>query len=315
MSRNLSFPDPIQPLSIGNVVNASVRLYRSHLKKYLLISLTGHLWLLPPVLLCFPAIAAIYLSNVAPTSSIPIWIAVLVLGIFTFFYCYARFLVNSAIIARLAFKELINQPESISDARIYTSQRLWSFLRIALQVSLYLICIYIGFYIGLLILFVILGVFGALLLKVVGGAGVGIMAVLAGILVTVAFLFGILWFYCRWVIAEIPLAVEENINGGESVSRSWVLTKTSTFRILGVITVAFLVTLPILLLFSYLPKIFLLSFRLEPGSTAYLTLYGFTLVISMIGGVFVMPFWQSLKAVLYYDLRTRREGLGLQLRS
>jgi len=309
MSRNLSSPDPIQPLSIGNVVNASVRLYRSHLKKYLLISLTAHLWMLPPVLLCFPAIAAI---SLAPQSS-TLWVAVLLLGIFTFFYCFARFLVNSAIIARLAFKELINQPESISDARIYTSQRLWSFLRIALQVSLYLICIYIGFYIGLLILFVILGGFGALLVKVVGGAGVGIMAVLAGILVTVVFLFGILWFYCRWVIAEIPLAVEENINGGESVSRSWVLTKTSTFRILGVTTVAFLVTLPILLLFSYLPKIFLL--RLEPGSTAYWTLYGFTLVIGMVGGVFVMPFWQTLKAVLYYDLRTRREGLGLELRS
>jgi hypothetical protein len=28
----------------------------------------------------------------------------------------------------------------------------------------------------------------------------------------------------------------------------------------------------------------------------------------------VMPFWQSIKAVIYYDLRSRREGLGLQLR-
>jgi len=310
MSRNLSSPDPIQPLSVGNVVNASVRLYRSHLKKYLLISLTGHLWLLPPVLLCFPAIAAIYLSNIAPTSSIPIWIAVLVLGIFTFFYCYARFLVNSAIIARLAFKELINQPESISDARSYTSQRLWSFLRISLQMFLYAILIYLGYYVGLAILVFVLFLG---LTKVIGSAAIGTMALLAGILVTIAFLLSTLWFYSRWVIADIPLAVEENINGGQSVSRSWVLTKSATFRILGVITVAFLVTLPILLLFSYLPQIFLL--RLEPGSTAYLTLYSFTLVIGMVGGVFVMPFWQTLKAVLYYDLRTRREGLGLQLRS
>ncbi len=313
MSRNLSSPDPIQPLSIGNVVNASVRLYRSHLKKYLQISLTAHLWLLPPVLLCFPAIAAIYLTNVAPQSSIPIWVAVLVLGIFSFFYCYARFLVNSATIGRLAFNELINQPESISDARSYTSQRLWSFLRIALQVFLYLFLIYIGFYLGLIIFFLVLGMLGALLVKVVGSTVVGILAVLTGTLVFVAFLFGILWLYCGWVIAEIPLAVEENINGRQSIARSWELTQTAIFRILGVITVAFLVTLPILLLFSYLPQIFLL--RLEPGSTAYLTLYSFTLVVSMVGGIFVMPFWQALKAVLYYDLRTRREGLGLQLRS
>ncbi len=313
MSRNLSSPDPIQPLSIGNVVSASVRLYRSHLKKYLLLSLTAHLWLLPPLLLCFPAIIAIYFSNAAPQSSIPIWLAVLVLGIFTLFYCSARFLVNSAIIARLAFKELINQPESVSDARIYTGLRLWSFLRIAIQVVLSFFLIYIGFYFGLLILIFVLVLLGSLLVKVVGSTVVGILAVLAAILFVPVFFLGILWFYCRWVIAEIPLAVEENINGGESVSRSWELTKTATFRIVGVIIVAFLVTLPILLLFSYVPKIIL--FSVEPGSTTYWTLYGLTVVISMVGGVFVLPFWQAIKAVLYYDLCTRREGLGLRLRS
>jgi hypothetical protein len=30
--------------------------------------------------------------------------------------------------------------------------------------------------------------------------------------------------------------------------------------------------------------------------------------------VFTMPFWQTIKAVIYYDLRTRREGMGLELR-
>jgi hypothetical protein len=28
----------------------------------------------------------------------------------------------------------------------------------------------------------------------------------------------------------------------------------------------------------------------------------------------MMPFWQAIKAVIYYDLRSRREGLGLQVR-
>ncbi len=30
--------------------------------------------------------------------------------------------------------------------------------------------------------------------------------------------------------------------------------------------------------------------------------------------IFLLPFWQTIKAVIYYDLRTRREGMGLELR-
>jgi hypothetical protein len=30
--------------------------------------------------------------------------------------------------------------------------------------------------------------------------------------------------------------------------------------------------------------------------------------------IVILPLWQIIKAVIYYDLRGRREGLGLQLR-
>jgi hypothetical protein len=36
--------------------------------------------------------------------------------------------------------------------------------------------------------------------------------------------------------------------------------------------------------------------------------------LSFSGGALIVPFWQTVKAVVYYDLRSRREGLGLQLR-
>jgi hypothetical protein len=32
------------------------------------------------------------------------------------------------------------------------------------------------------------------------------------------------------------------------------------------------------------------------------------------GGPVVIPFWQPMKAIIYYDLRSRKEGLGLQIR-
>ena len=38
------------------------------------------------------------------------------------------------------------------------------------------------------------------------------------------------------------------------------------------------------------------------------------ILIALAGGAFMVPFWQAIKAVIYYDLRVRREGMGIDLR-
>lgn len=264
---------PMQPLSIGNVVTAGVRLYRSNLKTYLKLASSAYLWVLVPI------------------------------------YGWAKYAAISGIISRLAFGELVNQPESVSTARSKVMPRLWSFLRIAFQVWISLFLVYIGM---AMVGGFIAGIIGAILGLVLGNSAIWIIASLGAILVLGVVLVGCIWFYSRWVIAEVPLAVEDNINGGESVARSWDLTKTFMWRIQGIVLVAFIVTFPIVLLSSYLPRLFLLRF--EPGTTAYAIVYLITIIISLVGGIFIMPFWQAIKAVIYYDIRSRREGLGLNLR-
>jgi NhaP-type Na+/H+ or K+/H+ antiporter len=266
------------PLSIGNVVSAALVLYRSHLKTYLRLALFAYLWLLVPI------------------------------------YGWAKHFAISGLIARLAFGELISKPENATTARSYTNSRLWSFFRVAFQVGLMLVGIYLGLFIPTYFIIVILG-FGAIFISnsifgspVVGAVIAGIVAI-SGIL---AFLFGLVWFVSRWIVAEVPLAVEENINGAQSIERSWELTKNSVRRIQGIVVIAFLVSLPIVALTSYIPQIFLL--RIEQGSTLYWTVYLISFITSSVGGIFILPFWQSIKAVVYYDLRSRREGLGLQIR-
>lgn len=263
----------MQPLSIGNVVTAGVRLYRSNLKTYLKLAASAYLWVLVPI------------------------------------YGWAKYAAISGLISRLAFGELVNQPESVSTARSKIMPRLWSFLRVVFQVGLSLFLVYIGLAIvGGFLAGIVAAIFGLAL----GNSGIWIIGVLATIVVLTVVLLGCVWFYSRWVIAEVPLAVEENINGGASVARSWHLTKSFMWRIQGIVLVTFAVSLPIVVLFSYLPRLLLLP--LEPGSTAYTTLYLINFIISLVGGILVMPFWQAIKAVIYYDLRTRREGLGLKLR-
>jgi hypothetical protein len=274
MSDNLGYTSNAEPLSIGNVVSAGVRLYRSHLKKYLQLALIAHLWVLVPI------------------------------------YGWAKYAAISGLISRLAFGELTNQPEPLPDARDRVEPLLWSFWGIYFRVTLYLLLVYLGLAIAGGI---VIGLFAGVLSVILGTGGAIITTALVAVLMVIIIVAGLTWFYARWVIAEAPLAVEENINGAESVNRSWELTKASAFRIQGVVIVAGIVTLPIVFLFNYLPSLFLLA--LEPGSLIYGLVYFISMLISLLGGMFVMPFWQSIKAVIYYDLRSRREGLGLQLRN
>ncbi|NET75961.1 hypothetical protein [Okeania sp. SIO1F9] len=37
-------------------------------------------------------------------------------------------------------------------------------------------------------------------------------------------------------------------------------------------------------------------------------------IIGLLGNLLLLPFRQAIKAVVYYDLRTHREGIGLELR-
>ncbi|MCW5314490.1 hypothetical protein GTQ43_11925 [Nostoc sp. KVJ3] len=274
MSENFGSSSQIQPLSVGNVVSAAVRLYRSHLNTYLRLAAIAHLWIIVPI------------------------------------YGWAKYAAISGLISRLAFGELIYQPESVQAASSHVNPRLWSFLRVAFQVGISLLVIYFGLAIVGGIVATLLGV---LLGGILGGStGVVVVTTLAIIVTVIIMLLGLTWFYSRWIVAEVPLAVEENINGGESVARSWELTKASVLRIQGVVLVAFIVTLPLVVVLNYIPSLFLI--KLEQGTVIYGIVYFISWIGSLVGGVFIMPFWQALKAVLYLDLRTRREGLGLQLR-
>ncbi|HLO88290.1 MAG TPA: hypothetical protein VK203_25250 [Nostocaceae cyanobacterium] len=275
MSENLNSPSPLQPLSIGNVVSASVRLYRSRLKTYLRLAVIAHLWAIVPV------------------------------------YGWAKYAAMSGLISRLAFGELIYQPETVAAAQEQVERRLWSFLRVSFQVGLSILVIYFALAI---VAGIAAGILGVLLGAIFGNstAIVAIITILIFLLVFGFIILGITWFYARWSVAEVPLAVEENINGAESVARSWELTKSSAIRVQGVVLVAGVVTAPILILFNYGPALILNV--IEQGTTLYWIIYSISLILSFVGGIFVMPFWQTIKAVLYCDLRSRREGLGLQLR-
>ncbi|MBD2460470.1 hypothetical protein H6G89_05375 [Oscillatoria sp. FACHB-1407] len=306
MSQNLSPISPLKPLNVGNVVSAGIVLYRSHLKSYMGVALQGALWSLLPFLALLP-IGLLFYGLFSPDSGFPplLWLLIPV-WLFFLVFCFAKYLLYSALLARLAFNDLNSQPETVREARQQLNTRLWSFFWVAILVALLMLCAYLGmaFVVGISAL--------ALTFILVNLIGDIAASVIVGIFVLLGIAVGLTWFFSRWFISEVVLAAEDGIDIGRSVSRSWELTEGSVWRIQGVILIAFLITLPLLALTNYIPSIALT--QIEPASPTYFVVYGISLITSFIGWIIVFPFWQSVKSVLYYDLRNRREGFGLKLR-
>jgi hypothetical protein len=273
---------PSQPLSPGNVVTIAIALYRAHLKTYFRLALIAHLWLFIPI------------------------------------YGLGKFVALSGLISRLAFGELIHLPESVEDANRKINQRVWSFFWAATLSTFLVFGSFMLIFLGSIILLAfvggLIGLFSIIPPLSAQNPTIIILLTIIGIILYVAWLVaffgGIAWYYSRWLIAEIPLAIEDGISGKESVDRSWELTKSSVRQIQGILLVWVLVSSPLTIWFSNLMQIVLTLAR--PGSNLETigNIINILLAIAML--IFLLPFWQVTKAVLYYDLRSRKEGLDLQ---
>jgi MFS family permease len=303
--------DPVGTLSIGNVITTSTILYKSNFKRYFQVSLRATGWLL--VILLSMVVAGIvggflYFSTQS-------WLITMAVGlgwIGVFLYLAAKYATDRAVICRLAYQELIEVPETVAVATQQLVPRTWSFLRLSWLVSFYMFIIAAIGYLSLALLVIAITAISIYGLKLPAENPLLIISV--ALLVIGAFL---LWlvilfrFYAYWLVAELPLAVEQTKSARSSIKRSQQLVKTSTQRVLLIITIAFLLTIPINTIGngpSFIGQI-MSSVSTDASTQAMgylLTFVGF--LINLVSELFLMPFWQVIKAIIYYDLRNRREG-------
>ena len=280
-SQNSSSRPPMSPLSVGNVVSTGLRIYRANLKLYLGLAFTALLWSFVPV------------------------------------YGWAKSFQIQAIISRQVFQELLNKPESVSTTRRELNSHFWDFW--IAQILIWLICSAVN--IGLSMLSGLLIGIPTMILMTIARDNPEVSLILGLLQLVVRFvsLFIYIWVYSHFFIAEVPLAIEDNMSSTNCISRSWELTKGFATRIQWVILVASLITMPIILL-AITPMWGLIISIFTSYSSPEALFYGIMWLIFWIfilitmGSTLMMPFWQAIKAVIYYDLRIRREGLGLQLR-
>jgi hypothetical protein len=252
-------------------------------------------------------------SSSALGLTVLIFIALFVGLLILTFQAIARAVINMALITRLAYGEFTNASESVQEARKALKHRgrpiLLSF------VLTFLILFVVN--IGLSIANAPLTAAFSLLFKLLD---LEWLAFLLANLIT----FGLYtWISARFFLVEVPIVLEDNLTAIQSIQRSWILAQGSVMRILLVMTIAFLVTIPLYSFASVPPILGLVAaipafdLGVEASQVALFTRFlpglaiGVLLFLAM--NMMVMGFWQSIKAVMYYDLRSRREGFDIRL--
>ena len=277
MSNTPSSPPSLGPLSVGNVINAALRIYRDRFSVYYKLAFTAYLWLIVPI------------------------------------YGWAKFMTISGLLSRLTYREVTGHPESVNEARRHVNPRLWTFFFTGLLVILYLL----GFILAYVVISaIILGILTTFFQQNNLGIVILIGAILAipGILL---FLFGCIWLYSRLSLSELPIAIEDQSSATRAIGRSWQLTKKFIVRLLIIFFVAYLLTIALSIILQVATnaiQIILESIFSIDSPIFGLIYFILSLIISLAGPPLLLPFWQAIKAVIYYDLRSRKEGIDLQLR-
>ncbi len=146
------------------------------------------------------------------------------------------------------------------------------------------------------------------------GGGFMVLSPVLGVLTMVAiFVSGLtlfVWLALRYSVS-VPPAVLEDATASESIKRSIDLTRGHRWRVLVLFVFTVIVNYAGLMLFQGPFSIAALAAGPETRAGFWLNMSG--VVMGSIAAALTSPLMVIAMAVLYYDLRIRKEGLDLQM--
>lgn len=305
MNDSPQFPNPMQPFNVKGMITGALRLYRDRFQQYFLLSLQASLWgilffiAFLGMVIIFTVLGFVFKNNLENYHWIVPWIIIIftiVLWIFFAIYCWCHTSKNSALISRLAFKEITYQPETTKQAK-KNIRKFWSFYGLQIVISLIILGITI-------ILSMIEWITIELLVYFIDQPIItGVLPLIGSILYTIIYF----WCYIHFFIAETIFVVEDNLGIINSIKKSWKLTNAYIWSILLVILCSFFITFPVYLI-SAIPILSVIPLFNINENTDF-TIYGIiglgflgSLAIFWLLNLIILPFWQIVKGVIYYDL-------------
>jgi hypothetical protein len=286
----------IEPLNIGNTINTAFRLYRDRFPTYVFFAVRACLWSLLPLVLQLILSQLLY-QTITPEQGSDIGLRLFLFPIQIF--SAAKYLFNNAVISRLAFQDIIYQPETAGQAEKKVKPKMWRLW-------------WMQVLIGLLGAAIILPITLSLVLV----SFIPILGVLLILLASFCLAFFFLWLSARICIAELPLVIEDNLGSWQAIKRGWHLTKNSAWRIVGVIFIASLLIIPVYILSVALASIPFWFNSSEDWQTLaenplfFQQMAMFLTTIFLLLSTLLVPFWQSLKSVIYNHLLDQKKNDG-----
>lgn len=302
MADSSSSDAPVK-FSSGGVVMAGLRIYRDHLTPYYWQAFQSYLWIaLAAVITVVTILGVDALSLVLDQNTVEGLMILALLGLLIpWGYCLAKSIAVQGVLARVAFFEVGEQPESLEAARIQLMPRFWRFLWASLLAGL----------VALLALLIVVGIFVLLvvissILSLTNSPGAMLWGGLALLWFFVG-LFMFVWIFSRLALTDVCLAIEPTLSPVDALGRSWALTKGHVLSLQIIFSIVFVITLPIVIASNFGSIVaFFMGLEDNVGNII-------NFPFAMVFGSLLIPIWQAIKAVVYFDLRTRKEGLKLSL--
>ncbi|PSN16129.1 hypothetical protein C7293_04130 [filamentous cyanobacterium CCT1] len=282
--------------TVPQLVNGAIWLYLTGLRQFLPTAVLAVLWF-PGCLLVVAVLNDLLLKLADQGSNFAFFVQPFSLALIGF--SMAKSFALATAIGKMAFARLTHAPLSMVQARRFTARRKGGFLLINLGQRL---CTILAGYILLSLTRLVFAEPFELGFEVIA---LGIIPLL---LLGMAFL----WLVARLAITDLPLATQENSNAIASFETAWQLTRGQAKRILrAIVGLGLVIFPPILFICTVAVQIrdsWLINSS-DADSTLNLALsiallHSHLIVIGILG----IPFWQSLRALIYYDLLQQNQS-------
>lgn len=296
----------LRPLGLGEMLDRTFTLYRTHFWLFI-----GVMALPQAIRATVDVFAARAFSTLpifgptAPTDPRKVLDALRVTaGSSILFGFIAFFIYGLAIGATTYCVADVYQKRAVSIRLVYqqVAKRAWGL--IGLFILLLIVCAAIYFAI----------VFAAIFFGVLAGRGLAIISpVVAGLFMFISVIAGIIlgaWLLMRFAVSLPVLLVEEK-GVIESMSRSGTLTQGSRGRIFAALVVIWFIVLGVTAVFTMIPSAYTMLSVMRGGHIPMWALVS-NAILGGVAGTITGPFLAITLAVIYFDLRIRKEAFDLE---
>ncbi|WP_426938615.1 hypothetical protein ACQCSV_13800 [Pseudarthrobacter sp. S3] len=301
---------PLRPLMFGEILDGSFQSIRRNAKAMLGAALLAQTLaaVLTAVLTASSATSAASLETWAEGLTeqdlVPVVLTfasgVVLVSVLTVFLSAV---LQGAMVVPVA-RSVLNRPTGFRQMWALARSHAWALIRLA------------AFLVGAgLLVALLFAALAVLLVSTVGGMGALILIPL-GLVCFVLYV----WVYIKLMVAPAAVVVEE-LGAVAGIRRSWELTRNSWWRLLGITLVvgimvgviAQIVTIPVSLLSGFYTGVVSPHGGAEQAMTAAVVAGVATAVVGAMVGAVGFAFQTSVMALLYLDLRMRRDGLDIAL--